>query len=64
MKTTILIFSIAVYSLLTPMSRAQWTGIGPPGGSIYSLAISGDNVFAGCTNNPSGAGGVYRSTNN
>src|SRR5438552_1190751 len=64
MKTKIILFSFAIFSLifacLPQAGEAQWTQTnGPLGGSISSLVASGSNIFAGTSDS-----GVYLSTNN
>lgn len=42
----------------------NWIGIGLEYKTVRSLAISGNNIYAGVQNDPSGYGGLYLSTNN
>ncbi len=42
----------------------NWTQAGLSGNSIMSIAVSGNNIFAGAEDYPIGTGGVYLSTNN
>ena len=59
MKTK-LTFFILILIFAFGNSYAQWVQTnGPVGGTVYSLSISGSNVFAGTA-----AGGVFHSTNN
>ena len=53
---TLLKISLLIF-LLTQMHYPQWVQVGPPGLTIYSLATSGSNVFAGTY-----LDGLYRST--
>ncbi|MBK6506881.1 MAG: hypothetical protein IPG02_14730 [Ignavibacteria bacterium] len=59
---TSFLFLIQIYqfTFIVDNTNAQWEQTnGPHGGNIYSLAVSGNNIFAGTYNY-----GVYRSTNN
>ncbi len=60
MKKTFFI-TFAIYSLLFGICHAQWVQMNNGMGNltVYSLAVSGNNFFAGTWNN-----GVYLSTNN
>jgi photosystem II stability/assembly factor-like uncharacterized protein len=49
MKQFTLSFMVATLALFTPTDSAvaQWVQVGPPGLTVYSLAASGSDVFAG-----------------
>ncbi|MCX6163086.1 MAG: hypothetical protein NTV87_17335 [Ignavibacteriae bacterium] len=63
MKKTISFFIVALIinsSLLIDNCICQWVQTnGPFGGNVLSLAVNGNNIFAGTDDN-----GVYFSTNN
>lgn len=54
-----IIFNILILFYIFSISEinAQWTQIGPAGGTIASIAISGSNIFVGTS-----YGGLFRST--
>jgi len=54
-----LILVMALFVAFTHTADAQWATNGPYGGSVYSLAVSGNNIFAATK-----FGGVFLSTNN
>ena len=59
MRTQSICFAMMLV-LLCPIASAQWTQTnGPYGGTVYSFAVSGTNLFAGTFR-----GGVFLSTNN
>lgn len=59
-KFTLLIIVLVAY---VHFANAQWQQTSLDSTTINSIAISGSNIFAGCTINGSG-GGVYLSTDN
>jgi len=52
-----IVFIIFIYCLLISECKAQWVQIGPQGGIVHTVAVSGSHVFAGMT-------GVYLSADN
>ncbi len=63
-----LIFVLILHcSLIIDNSECQWVrksnGMGT-NKTVWSIAVNGNNIFAGVNNSPLGSGGVYLSTNN
>ena len=60
MKTSIYLYVVIFALSITGLLQAQWLQTnGIYGGEVRSLAINGDNIFSGTTEN-----GAFLSTNN